>query len=265
LQWFIDGKLLRYTCGVLLCSAIHSVSLMLLLPLVFYFIKFSFKQTVCVVLIGFSLGFVLTMLDVGTILHNSFSMAYTGESSISVVAFGERVLTYIFVAYAYYIYVDGYEPEYSNPLFKIFKIYSMGMLFYGLLLWSPIISSRAIYIFKTLEISLLSVCLIKCKKARFLMLLYFIMLSSVLYVKNISSYISQGIYQNVSIVNYPYVSVFDRDAIVEYRGDTGKYIDWLELDVDEDYKWELKARYKELEEALNPLEESAENTELSVG
>lgn len=76
-----------------------------------------------------------------------------------------------------------------------------------------------------------------------MVLLYCIMICSLLYFKNIGSYISQGYYFDVNVVQYPYVSVFDRERIAEYRKDTGFAIDWLELEFDEAYIEKLKGDY----------------------
>jgi len=45
----------------------------------------------------------------------------------------------------------------------------------------------------------------------------------VLYVKNVDSYLEQGQYKNAGIVNYPYVTIFDEEEILNYREDTINY------------------------------------------
>lgn len=248
LEWLLQGKIIRYCIGVLLCATMHSVAWFLLLPIVFYWIKLSFTHTVCLVAIGFSLGIILSIFNVGAYLQESEAIntaeSYLGETSISVIALVERVVTYIFVTYTVFLHMEGREPEQKDKLFKLFKIYSLSLILYGILMWSPLISSRAIYLFKIMEIPLLSVCISKTKKARTLITLYCVLLSSLLYYKNIGSYISQGKYTEHTIVNYPYVTIFEAEKMAVYRKDTGYYIDWLDFEFDNEFMRELKEIYE---------------------
>lgn len=229
LEWLLDGKWVRYCIGVLLCSTIHTVSIILLVPVIFLAIDLSFSRVVCITAIGFALGIVFSLVDINRLLARFLSITYLEENNISLIALLERSCTYILVTYMMYIYVDGIEPDQNDKIFKIYKIYSLSVILYGLLMWSPLISSRTVYILKTVELALISLCIVKCKKARVIVLIYSILLSSMFYVKNISSYIAQGSYVDTSVRNYPYVSIFNRDLIAQKRGDTGEYIEWLEL------------------------------------
>lgn len=250
LEWLLEGKYLRYSLCVLVCSSMHYVSIILLVPVILHRIRLSFTQMVCLTVIGYLAGMVLSLVHVGQMLHGMGLMeeasAYLGETDISVVALMERVLSYIVVVFACYLYMDGREPDYSDQIFNLFKIYSLGIMLYGLLMWSPLISSRLVYMFKLMEIPLICTCIAKCRRARGLVLLYCIGICSMLYVKNIGSYLTQGRYLDFTVQDYPYVSIFNHEKIAEYRKDTGYMIDWLDFEFDQEYIDKLKIDYQNL-------------------
>lgn len=226
LPWLLEGKWLRYCIGAALLLSIHSVAIVLFVPIVVLAIRFRVQHVVALVCIGFSVGIVLAIFGVGNIL-SAIGMSYGGESDISVVALAERLATYVLVTYMYYLYTDGLEPDHNDPYCKLFKIYSVGILIYGVLMWSPLISSRTIFALKALEIPLITTCIMKCKKGRSIALVYCALLCTVLYVKNIGSSISQSEYLNTSILQYPYYSIWDKEEAIAGRAETSRYYEWL--------------------------------------
>lgn len=226
LPWLLEGKWLRYCICSALLLTIHSVAIVLFVPLVVLIIRFRVQHMVALVCIGFSVGIVLAIFGVGNIL-STFGMSYAGESEISVVALAERLATYVLVTYMYYLYCDGLEPDHNDPYCKLFKIYSIGILIYGALMWSPLISSRTIFALKALEIPLITTCIVKCRKGRSIALVYCALLCTVLYVKNISSSISQSEYLDTSVIRYPYYSIWDKEEAIAGRAETSRYYEWL--------------------------------------
>ena len=248
LQWLIDGKYIRYCVLTVLCGTIHTVGFMMILPVLFRCINLKVSHLIALVGVGFSFGIIFSIFGVGQILQalgiGGSATSYMGETDISVIAVAERILSYFFISYLYYIYSDGKEPDQNDRMLIIFKIYSLSVLLYAVLLWSPLISSRTTYLFKILEIALFSTCIIRSGKARNLVMCYTIALCTLLYYKNIGSYIYQGHYTNCSTLTYPYVSIFNKEDIAAYRLDTGRYIYWLDLDVDPEYAWHLQQVYE---------------------
>lgn len=226
LPWLLEGKWLRYCIVSALLISIHSVAVILFVPIVVLSVRFRVQHVVALVCIGFSMGIVLAIFGVGNIL-SALGMSYAGESDISIVALAERLATYVLVTYMYYLYTDGLEPDNNDPYCKLFKIYSVGILIYGVLMWSPLISSRTIFALKALEIPLITTCIMKCRKGRSIALVYCALLCTVLYVKNIGSSISQSEYFDTSIVRYPYYSIWDKDAAIAGRAETSRYYEWL--------------------------------------
>lgn len=226
LPWLLDGKVVRYCICAALLMTIHSVALILFIPVVVLAIRLPMQHIIALVAVGFSLGFVLSVFDVGNIL-TAIGMSYAGESNISIVALAERLATFVIVTYMYYLYVDGQQPSQDDPYFKLYKIYAFGILIYGLLMWSPLISSRTVYALKALEIPLIATCITKCRKGRSIVILYCVLLCTVLYVKNIDSCITQVEYLNTSVWNYPYYTIWDQEECIAGRATTSRYYEWL--------------------------------------
>ena len=226
LPWLLEGKWMRYFLGVMVLMNIHAVALILLVPMVALCIRLSVKHIVALVAFGFCVGILFSICNVGKLL-SSIVPSYAGASDISLVALVERVATYILVTYMYYAYNDGLEPSVHDPFYKIFKLYSFGILIYGVLMWSPLISSRTIFALKALEIPLIATCITKCRKASMIALIYLVLLSSVLYIKNIDSCLDQIEYLEANVWNYPYYTIWDQETAITSRAKTSRYYEWL--------------------------------------
>ncbi len=225
LPWLLEGKYIRYFVGAALLISIHTVALALFLMPLIKGLRFNFRQLVALVAAGFMVGILLSVINVGLILRKLLKVYtyYLTGRNISIFAILERVASFAVVTLCLYVYMDGIEPKQNDPMLVVFKIYCLGLFIYGVLMWSQLISSRTIYVFKIVEVVLLCTCIDKCKKSRTLVFLFCIILSSVLYFKNIGSYLTQGGYKNASIINYPYVTVFNQTDILNYREDVVSY------------------------------------------
>lgn len=223
LPWLLRRDYVKYYIISAVLISIHSVSAVLLILPLLQGVQLKYKQLIGLVVLGFLLGVACYAVDVGVLLAKVLPIVYLGESDLSVVALLERIGTFLVVAFCYYVYLEGQEPDQADGFCKLFKIYALGMFLYNLLMWSPLISSRLCYLFKLVEIILICGCIVRCKKSQTIVLVYCVALCSVVYLKNINSYIQQANYQNASVVNYPYVSVFNWTDILNYRTDTIDY------------------------------------------
>lgn len=218
-----DRKYIKYCIITALLALIHSVALLLLLLPILQNLRLQFKHCVALVALGFCIGVVLSVINIGTLIRRVISHVYFTDTDISIIAVVERVLSFAVVTFCYYVYSQGKEPEQTDFLCALYKVYAIGIFLYGVLMWSALISSRTVYILKVIEIILLCTCLPHCKKSRHIVLLYCVLLSIGLYVKNIDSYLLQGQYQNATVLNYPYVTIFNQTDILNYRQDTINY------------------------------------------
>ena len=150
-------------------------------------------------------------------------MGYFSNRSISVATL-ERVVTYAVVVIAYWLHRRKKleQPSYVDFLMRIV---TLGMIVYGGLLWMPLVASRLAILLKIVEIALLCSLLTTDKIWRSLLTLFCVALASFMYVKNLASYIDQGnYYDHITVLNYPYASVLDREAILNYREHPYPYI-----------------------------------------
>ena len=223
LPWLLKRDYLKYYLCAAVLVTIHSAALVLVILPLFMGIQLKFKQLVALVLLGFFAGVALSAVDIGVFLSRYLSIHYLGESDVSIVAVLERIGTFAVVAFCYYIYLDGEEPNQRSNWFVLFKIYAISVCLYNILMWSALISSRTVYFFKLAEIVLLCNCIIGSKKSRTLIFSFCVALTALLYVKNIDSYLEQGAYRNASVVDYPYVSIFNQEEIMDYRSDLFGY------------------------------------------
>lgn len=202
---------------------IHSVAAVLLVLPLLRGIQLKFRHLVTIAVIGFLLGVVFSLVDIGVILSRFLPIVYLGGSDVSLVALCERIATFAVVCFCYYVYLQGNEPSQNDKLFIVFKVYAIGVFLYNILMWSALISSRTVYFFKVVEVVLLCACIGKTKRSRALVLAYCIVLSLVMYVKNLDSYLEQANYHNASVADFPYVSIFNREDILDYRSDIIDY------------------------------------------
>ena len=117
-----------------------------------------------------------------------------------------------------FAYLTRKKENTPEHLLYLLRILCFGMMLYGAFLWLPLVASRFCYMFKCVEIAVIS-CLFTRKSAlRRLFAVYCAMLAMVMYVKNINANLSDGFYyENVSVINYPYVSIFNSERIKDYR------------------------------------------------
>jgi hypothetical protein len=110
------------------------------------------------------------------------------------------------------------EDSFGN---LILRIYILGFLVYVLFFAFPLISSRLNVFMRYFEIILLIDYLIYITRRKFLVSFQYtfvFLVLSVIYFKNINSFIGQGPYKNnIKVYNYPYVSIFNKKKILEVR------------------------------------------------
>lgn len=220
LEWLLKKKYIHYCVACLICGSLHSSALMLLvLPFMQLNFFSSLKLQLILVLVAWSVGLILATGVLDAILvkilpQSVLNYFYTRSVSIAVL---ERLVTYGVVVVMYWQHIKHKErlPHYLEMMMKIVTV---GMLLYGVFLWLPLVASRTAYTCKVVEIVLLTSIAVKDKRLRQLIVLYCFGLAAFMYFKNIGSYIVDGgYYEKVNIVNFPWVNVFNREAILDFR------------------------------------------------
>ena len=214
------GNKRAYYIFSLLCCSIHIVSILFFI--VPFVIKIDYRKLIRIAWIALAFGGVSWIAQLYNYIQfipiiGKQIVSYSPQ--IGMVALLERILTLVLALYL----LQGIDIEANNnsSILYLFKIYSFGFICYAALLFLPLVSSRSAILFKVVEIVLFPLLYSKTHtklKDKQLIIGIVVVVATVMTIKNINSYISQGKYHsNINIVNYPYVSVFDKDEIWNYR------------------------------------------------
>lgn len=213
-------KYLSYYLLSLLLFTIHYSSIMLfVIPVVNLVKNYKPYQVYFIAVAALGIGIVLYQ-----VLFSFFSTldiigskvdAYTQDNSFDILSMLLRIVIFIPIMLTYKIY----ERNSIRDLFL--KIYILGFFLYLIFMTSSLISSRINVFMRYFEIILLVdliMYVFKNIQSKVISYTYIISIMTVLYVKNINSFIDQGPYYNqVNFYNYPYVSVFNKKKITETR------------------------------------------------
>ena len=199
---------------------IHSSAFILLCA--FIIVKFNLKTIYKVLALASVIGILFTLgaLDpivslvsiIGTV---NYYLKLSGGISISYLALLERLFFTALVIYMFSIYQNKDE---NNTIEILVKLYLLGTLLYLLFFWNDQIASRICYIFKPIEISLITIFIQKLEKFKTILILIIMFISTLMVIKNINSYIVQGQYNpNITFLNYPYISRVNHQEIYKIR------------------------------------------------
>lgn len=213
-------RYLKYYIYCTLLFLLHFSSIILfIIPIVNIVKKYTLTQVFIISLIALGVGLSLYSLlfsFFGTLdLIGSRVDLYTQKDSFEILSLLLRIIVFVPIMLTYKVY----ERNSIRDLFL--KIYILGFLLYLVFMSSSLISSRINVYMRYFEMILivdLLVVVFRMKFNRIISYTYIVLIMSVLYVKNIDSFIYQGAYNsNIKFINYPYVSVFNKKKITETR------------------------------------------------
>ena len=219
LPLLLKGKTWKYLLGCLVCASIHKVSMVLLAaPLVLRVPQL--KTLHGLVIASFAVGIFIAFSGLGAALLPFMpgeAVGYYDPKEVLSFPVIERILTYFIVAIMFHWYRKCHPEEDYTDLINCLKLYAFGTILYGFLCWIKLLSSRAGYPFKVLEIVL--ICnMLSQKNIRLILCAYLLPFGTLMYFKNMDSYLEQGGYSlSVNAVNFPYVSIFNQRQIFWYR------------------------------------------------
>lgn len=221
LGWLLDKKYVRYVIGVLLLTSIHLAALIyLLVPIIL-----CMNRRIYLVGTVLSAIFAICMywdpirnIVIYVAGHFGKAATYFGTPSISKFSLLERMLMLALVFFL--IWRKERKQEANKECYIPFlKIYYAGFLLYICLCTNPLVSSRLAIMLKVVEFLLIPMLLSETEELvkRGTVLLLCIVSCGMSY-KNLNSYIVQGKYKaGISAFNYPYVTVFNYEDILNYR------------------------------------------------
>lgn len=198
---------LGYVALSLVLSTIHSASLFLLIVLLMKEIPVSRIGTTLVLCACAGIVFSLFSGQIYQLLNIPYS-----SDGVSWLALLYRAIMFSFV---FFLYSGKAAP--SNQTTLLYKIYSIGFGVYLLFAGSELIASRLAAPFLAVDMVLIPLLLKGQAKQGALIALCIVSLTTVMYVKNINASIDQGTYvSGITVANYPYISVFNRNDVFLY-------------------------------------------------
>lgn len=226
LKLLLEGKYWRYVLVILLASLFHSAVLILLfMPLV---LKISEKKLMFFAVVAFLGSFVLSRLPlIRALSFLGTRSGYLEDAEFSVGAMAIRALL-LYIIWRLHHLGDPKNTVLYREESSLYKLYLSGFIVFLLFSFFGIIGQRLSMPMKTLEVILIPlllyrnrVVLLNRKRTRLpemaVYALFIIMMMNFECVKNINSYIDQQEYHGVNVMNYPYISIFDEEHLLEYR------------------------------------------------
>lgn len=208
-----------YLLSILLFSIHYSSIILFVIPIVNLIKNYKASQVYFISGIAFVIGllfyqFLFTFFSAIDVIAGKISV-YTEVEKFDFTSLILRITMFIPILHTSKIF----ERNSFRDLFL--KIYILGFLLYLLFMGSSLISSRINVYMRYFEMILLVDFLVYFfykKWNRILSYSFIITIMTVLYIKNINSFLDQGpYYSEVNFTNYPYVSVFNKSKIVETR------------------------------------------------
>lgn len=224
-----NRRYIEYLLLTLLCISVHSVSLIFIVLLPAQWIKKISSLQIITILawIGGILLATPAVQGLFSILKIGDLQYYLGDIHLSAFAMAERIFSLSLVTY---IYEKNEKNSGNSARYKfVYRCYLMAMAVYGLLCWNDLVASRTSAALRFVEIYLLTVGVKKMDRfGRYLVTFALTGLSSLIVMKNINAAIAQGNYPvNVALSNYPYITIFEKKSIFEYRTLPTEY--WIVL------------------------------------
>lgn len=208
---------MKWILFCLLSMSIHTSSIILLI-IPFFNKHYDLEKRYKILLLCSFIGIILSSSVVVNILGSipiigKYFIIYSG-GGINVFALFERIITLVLI-----LTLEKYNNiKIDKFMSNLINVYYIGICIYVLLSNFSIISSRVIVYFKILEIIIIPYLLSIKSRYRKIINVIIICMCIMMTLKNIDSYIKQGDYfNNVNIINYPYISIFDKDNIWQYR------------------------------------------------
>lgn len=226
LGYILDEKGGKALVSILAASLFHTTAIIFLLVLILPREKVMDLGIFSVAVIT---AFVINILNIPELLIEFMpdSIQYrvipyiSGTTAINIFAFFNRLAIVLLVLLIFkYISANVLSSE-----SYLLNIYLVGFILYTMLMRYELIASRLNIYFKIIEIALLpcflwhmiDMRLIKSEITVFVLSIVIFLISGINWAKNVESWMIQGNYQGINIVDYEYVSVFNKERIFAIR------------------------------------------------
>ena len=220
LPLYMEKKWGAYVVGVLLAASFHRVGYAwLILPVIYYLPVWFMAAAVGGAFLGGCLLQISVFQEMLLARFPSYHLRqFLQGGELSLFAVGERVIS-MGILLILYGWVEKRDGDVSGTEKLRLKAYLCGTCFYMLMYGSSYYASRYCVIFKVLECAVLTCLFVDRDKIVKASAAFFFCLTLLLSIKNLNAVIQQTYYYDPDIIkiwNIPYVSVFQKDAILQY-------------------------------------------------
>lgn len=210
----------RYILMCLVLSMIHMVALVLLIIPVLERVSLKMELTIFLP-VSLALGIIISVpltrqyLLLMPVIGKYIGL-YPAGNGVGIGHILMRITTLVIIMLFYYSWKRETGPMEDDPWW--IKAYIIGQILYFALMPYMLIATRVYILFKVLELWFVPNMLLQNNRYKQIVATYFILLMTIVYMGNINSYIHEGDYkENINCINYPYVTVFNKDDIWKYR------------------------------------------------
>ncbi len=244
LPFYMEKQWVRYVIGTLFAASFHRVGYAwLVLPAAYYL-----PMGIMAGLTGLSAAVGL-ILQIGaveqffvTLIPVYHLKKFLLDGSVSWFALGERFLSFLVLG-ALYCWYRREKGAVDRKTELLLKAYMCGTCFYLLLGSSSYYASRYCVIFKVLEGAVLISLLQGGKWIQKYAAVFFFGLTLLMGYKNLNAMIQESVWYDASVVkvwNFPYVSVFQQERILDYIPYEEKLAELYEYNVEDQKLWMIE-------------------------
>lgn len=224
-----DGKILRYYLVMCVAILIHqSAIICAIMPIVY---RRRLKTSILAFLAVVCSVVMLLKINWIAILPLPSVIASRTEFYVELGTSAQPLAMLVRIAALLPIFLLSQKKYNENPELRgVRNLLFAGFMFYSLFSFSDVMASRMAVYFRVFEGFFIYLLLFKSglRKLNMQLGVYYFLIASVLFTKDIGSFITFGEYKNCNIITYPYLTVFDSDTkILYYRHNLG-YADRIE-------------------------------------
>lgn len=208
----IEKKWVIFFACTIICALFHtSAILFLIVPII---MKIKTKLLELIYICSFVIGIVLCLGVLDSILYRIMPASYV-DSGVSALAILQRLASLIVVFWGYWSLREKFES--NMKIQTLYKVYLGGMIIYNMLIRASFVASRLAILFTACDFILVSIIIKVKEKNKGEMIIAMLLVTFLLTATHIRSYIRDGSYNsNITVFQYPYVSIFNPDAIEDY-------------------------------------------------
>lgn len=225
-KYINDNNLKIYIIIMLISSLFHKVALIsLIIPIIkIIYTKVGNNNKINIIILLFSIFMFLIKGDVllvNIVKYIGINIPYvTGKYNILAILLRIILFSILYISYK----LSDDEKISDIDKFQLYLYFINTCIF--IILSNNQTLSRIYDFISIIEIIVLVnfITKIKNKTMNKLILIIYMSILSILFLKDLNANIYQGNYYETGILNYPYVTIFDKDKIFEYRNVEEKYI-----------------------------------------